>query len=368
MLIWLLWWCNVSCSETQGGYFVSQIGPGWCLQAQPHQEPGLAPLGAILGPPISGQFYVPPLLCGPVSPFWAVQFLIPVQWICGCPSICHETNNVQDLLHYLDDYFIVGPLHSLVWGNSIATMIATCKKLGFAVNSEKGTKPATTTNFLGVDIDLVGMEARINPTHLSKTISLLWLATKWSILSLVGKPHFMFLICRPGRAFLCDMIKTSMKAWNLHHRIKLNQEFHRDIDWWLHYLPTWNGVSLLYKSHWLTCVVCQFFTDASNVGFCCYFQGTLVSGWVPRHLFWDRLMSINWRELYAITMALAIWGSSTRARGSWYTVTTHPSCRSWPSAPPGASLWWFWSAHWPCLACSKILTSICSTFLGLTMV
>ena len=80
---------------------------------------------------------------------------------------------MQDLLHYLDDYFTVGPPQSLVCTNNIATMIAMCKELGFAVNSENVTKSATTMNFLGIDIDSVAMEARIDPTHLSKTISLL---------------------------------------------------------------------------------------------------------------------------------------------------------------------------------------------------
>ena len=69
-----------------------------------------------------------------------------------------KTNKVQDLLHYLDDYFTVGPPHSLVCANNIATMIAICEELGFTVNSDKVTKPATTTNFLGVDIDSVAME------------------------------------------------------------------------------------------------------------------------------------------------------------------------------------------------------------------
>ena len=118
-------------------------------------------------------------------------------------------------------------------------------------------------NFLGIDINSVAVEARIDPTHLSETISLLkdivghQSATKESILTLIGKLHFVCCICRPGRSFLCCMIETSMKAWHLHHRIKLNQEFHRDIDWWLCYVPTWNGVSLFYKSHWLTSMECQ---------------------------------------------------------------------------------------------------------------
>ena len=133
------------------------------------------------------------------------------------------------------------------------------------------------------------------------------------------------------------MIKTSMKAWHLHHRIKLNQEIQRDIDWWLCYLPTWNGVSLLYESHWLTSVECQLFTDASDMGFGCYFQGHWCQGKFPEACFQDRLMSINWRELYTIAMALAISGISSRARGSWFTATTHWLCKSWPNAPLRAS-------------------------------
>ena len=250
--------------------------------------------------------------------------------LCSSPALFNEyadalqyamkTNKVQDLLHYLDDYFTVGPPRSPVCTNNITTMIAMCEELGLTINSDKVTKPATTTNFLGVDIDSVTMEVLIDPTHLSETIFLLkdiaghWSATKWSILFLVGKLHFVCHICRPSRAFLCHMIETSMKAQHFHHRIKLNQEFQRDVDWWLCYLPTWNGVSLLYESHWLTSAECQLFTNASDVGFGCYFQGHWCQDKFPDACFQDRLMSINWRELYAVTMALAIWGDQFKSK------------------------------------------------------
>ena len=84
-----------------------------------------------------------------------------------------KTKKRADLLHYLDDYFTVGTPHSPVCANNIATMIATCKELGCAVNAKKVTNPATTTNFLGVDIDSVAIEVRVDPACLSKTISLL---------------------------------------------------------------------------------------------------------------------------------------------------------------------------------------------------
>ena len=59
-----------------------------------------------------------------------------------------QVSQVEDLLHYLDNYFIVGPPDSSVYANNIESMIATCEELGFAINPEKVTKPSTTTNFL----------------------------------------------------------------------------------------------------------------------------------------------------------------------------------------------------------------------------
>ena len=60
-----------------------------------------------------------------------------------------KSNKVHDVVLYLDDYFTIGPPHSLVCANNTTTMIAMCEELGFTVNVKKITKPATTTNFLG---------------------------------------------------------------------------------------------------------------------------------------------------------------------------------------------------------------------------
>ena len=59
---------------------------------------------------------------------------------------------------------------------------------------------------------------------------------------------------------------------------------------------------------------CQLFTDSSDVGFSCYFHGHWCQGKFPEPCFQDGLMSINWRELYGITMALAIWGDQFRGK------------------------------------------------------
>ena len=135
-------------------------------------------------------------------------------------------------------------------------MVQVCRDLGFAVNPSKVTPPASVTNFLGIDIDSVQGVAHINPEHL-QTISQelsgfrrARSATKHEILSLIGKLHFICRVCPLGRAFLHCMIDVSKKARYLHHRIKLSTEFCGDIEWWLTYLPTWNGVSFLYNEEW----------------------------------------------------------------------------------------------------------------------
>ena len=110
------------------------------------------------------------------------------------------------------------------------------------------------------------------------------------------------------------MIEVSKKASYLHHCIKLNAEFWQDIKWWLTYLPTWNGVSYLYDTDWTNIPDVELITDASDKGFGCYFQGQWCQGTFPQQAFKDQQMSINWCELYAVTMALALWGPQLKAK------------------------------------------------------
>ena len=85
-----------------------------------------------------------------------VDLFIPFG-LCCSPALFHEyvdalqyamqSKKVHDLLHYLDDYFTVGPPHSPVCTNNIATMIAMCEELGFTINmgrSQNQLQPQTS--------------------------------------------------------------------------------------------------------------------------------------------------------------------------------------------------------------------------------
>ena len=67
-------------------------------------------------------------------------------------------------------------------------------------------------------------------------------------------------------------------------------------------------MSFLYNEEWTNSPDMELYTDASDKGFGCYFQGEWCQGTFPSHSFGDKQMSINWCKLYAVTMALALWG------------------------------------------------------------
>ena len=229
-------------------------------------------------------------------------------------------NGMSDLLHYLDDYFMAGPTGSGDCQHNISTMVEVCKEMGFMANPSKVTAPSPITCFLGNDIDSHEGVACIDPECLeaiTQELSSFWqakLAMKQEILSPIGKLHFACRVCPPGRAFLCRMVETSKKACYLHHHIKLNMEYCKDIEWWLTYLPSWNGVSYLYDAGWTNSLDVELFTNTSDKGFGCYFQGQWCQGTFPQQAFKDQWMSIKWCKLYAVTMALPLWGPQLKGK------------------------------------------------------
>ena len=125
-----------------------------------------------------------PLLCsswdtvqadGSVLRQYYVDLFLPFG-LCSSPAIFNHyadalefamwANSMQDLLHYLDNYFMAGPADTSDCQHNIGKMVRVCRDLGFAVNPSKVTPPASVTNFLGMDIDSVQGVARIDPEHL----------------------------------------------------------------------------------------------------------------------------------------------------------------------------------------------------------
>ena len=79
-----------------------------------------------------------------------------------------------------------------------------------------------------------------------------------------------------------------------------------DLRWWQEFATPWNGRSFFLLPDWTPAPHLQLFTDSSGtIGFGAYCQGEWFNGrWTAAQL--ER--SIQWRELYPIVLAAAVWG------------------------------------------------------------
>ena len=155
---------------------------------------------------------------------------------------------------------------------NLAIMSHTCKLLGFSVQSKKLVYPTTVLEYIGIIIDSDLMQLRISTERLTEiTIELnMWKnrkqCTKRELLSLIGKLSFVARVVRSGRTFLRRLIDESKKAKYLHYRISLSKAMQQDVDWWISYLPSWNGVSMIYENTSSTNADLNLWTDASDWG------------------------------------------------------------------------------------------------------
>ena len=134
-------------------------------------------------------------------------------------------------------------------------------------------------------------------------------ATKRDMLSLVGKLIFVSRVVKAGRTFVRRMLDQAKQIQHLHYKVALSEDFKKDVVWWLLFLPTWNGQSMFLQEAWSTNIDLHLFTDASNVAASGYFRGE----WFVIPFIGPQLAlasySINWREMYAIVVSAATFGS-----------------------------------------------------------
>ncbi|KAL5515947.1 hypothetical protein EMCRGX_G001197 [Ephydatia muelleri] len=246
-----------------------------------------------------------------------------------------ENNYGAILLHYLDDFLLVGPPDQPTCQESISTMLQVCEAMGIPVATEKCEGPATCITFLGIVLDSSLQQLRLPPEKLQDISSLIksWLgkrkATKRELLSLIGKLSFAAKVVPAGRLFLRRLIQLSTTVRKLHHHIHLNPEARADLRWWNSFLPSWNGISMFIAPEWKDADSFQLYTDASgSFGFGAYLDGAWFRGdWQPHQQLLKR--SIQWQELFAIVAAALTWGHFLTGQCIRFHCNNLPIVQAW---------------------------------------
>ena len=254
---------------------------------------------------------------------WLGSFFVDTRLPFGCRSSPFIFNTFADLLqwilisiggisfviHYLDDFFICASTIEQCEAD-MGVMQRLFADLGVPLATDKTEGPASTITFLGIEIDAKAGIVRLPSVKLEELAILLsqWKVkkkcTKRELLSLIGSLSFAAKVVKPGRMFLRRLIDLSTKVSLLHHHISLNAEARADVQWWIDFLPGWNGVDLI-QSEPATSNALKLFTDASGQGVGAVFDSEWFSApWPPSF----KELHINFQELFAIVAAVFTWG------------------------------------------------------------
>ena len=192
-------------------------------------------------------------------------------------------------------------------------MFTLCNNINAPIKSSKVEGPSTSLTFLGILLNSKTMEASISDERKQALLNeLTWMrhrdkCTQRELLSLIGKLSFCCKVLPAGRIFLRRMIDLSNTVARLHHHISLTTEAYLDIQWWIDFLPSWSGTSLILSTRWTPSSALNLYTDASGAyGWGAYWNGRWIqSHWSPS----QSNMDITWKELFAIVVAVHTWGS-----------------------------------------------------------
>ena len=234
-----------------------------------------------------------------------------VQWIL-------QQEGVRFVIHYLDDFLLIGMPGSEECAESLAILLRTFKRLGLPIAVNKLEGPWMCLSFLGFEIDTRMMELRLPPSKLKELQELLdqWLGrrscTRRELESLVGKLAHACKVVRPGKTFLRRMFELLSGARQPYHHLRLNVAFRSDLMWWALFVKAWNGVSLL-QEFGSSQVAHHVWTDASGKFGCGALWRTkwLQYQWPAEYQEAQLKLKdagIMLKELLPVVLACAVWG------------------------------------------------------------
>ena len=261
---------------------------------------------------------------------WEKMYYFYVRLTFGCRSspkifdhlsqaLCHIAENnykVNSILHLLDDFLTIDPPDA-DGERTMAIMMMIFKKLNIPIAKHKTIGPVKCLEYLGIILDSEKMEARLPLNKVDRICEFIKKlcrkksCTKRELLQLLGHLNFASRVILPGRSFVSYLIGLSTTVNDLHHYVKLDKECRVDLEFWLLFLSSWNGVNMFYSRQFYSSYDMELFTDASSTkGFGGYFKGEwFYSSWPSNIAYPDKTFSMAFLELYPIVVSAILWGS-----------------------------------------------------------
>ena len=245
-----------------------------------------------------------------------------IEWIA-------RKNGVQFVIHYLDDFLLIGAPDSQQCSESMTALLRTLNHPGVPVAWDKLEGPTPRLTFLGFELDSITWEICLPREKLKELQDLVkgWLdrssCKRRELESLVGRLAHASWVIKPGKTFMRRLFELLARTRRAHHHVRLNSSFRSDIRWWSIFMDSWNGVSMMSEEVALGQI--EIWTDASG-SYGCGAIAPESHQWIQ--LQWSshnhgginpRGQSILWKELVPIVIACTVWAKYWRGR----QVTVH---------------------------------------------
>ena len=231
--------------------------------------------------------------------------------------LTEERNGHKPILHYLDDFLFVGKAGASDCDISLSIFLQICQELGVPIAIDKTVQPTTTLVYLGIEFDTINMVMRLPQDKLAALKQLITSTLDRKkielrqLQSLIGSLNFTCRVVAPGRAFCRRLINATIGVNKPFFKIRVTNAMKEDLHVWLSFLTSYNGVTVIPNTEWLSNETIQLFTDSAggpNGGFGIYFNGKWSHGRWPAS--WAHLTTdMTLLEFFPVVVALNLWGA-----------------------------------------------------------
>ena len=181
--------------------------------------------------------------------------------------------NHENIHHYLDDFFFIGPAGTDACARAYETFLALCHRCNIPITPQKCSPPSTHMELLGCVLDTDNLTISLPQPKLDALIRHLEeirssrTVRQRQLLSLVGKLIHAVKCLPAGRSFFRRLLDTAHSVQRPHHWVTLDKNTKLDLHWWLSVLPGWNGTAPLLHPNWTPPADLHLHTDASHTGY-----------------------------------------------------------------------------------------------------
>lgn len=181
------------------------------------------------------------------------------------------SQNGNDIENYIDD--MAGADTPIKAMSAFTRLRSLLFELGVSEAFDKACFPSTQMEFIGITFDSISLTMSIPTSKIEEILLELrsWsnkcTANKTQLNSLLGKLHFISKCVRPARLFVSRMLET-LRAAPERGYVRLGDEFRKDVNWFLNFLPSYNGITLMEHPPLPTDVHVDLDACMSGVGGC----------------------------------------------------------------------------------------------------